>query len=373
VLSQRQLGELGSASATLLRGTYDPDRALFPFSSRLGDRGVEHTFDHPQTIRYTINTLLGIQRAAQSDGEDPLLQGSGWMVDRFLELHLEQTSNPADLGLLLLLLAEGGRDEQLLSQVVDRISATLESRSAGAFTIQELGWMLWGSSVAARLGGPKAEEVAHGVFGLVDERFVDPESLLARHNLSRQRSRVVSFGGTVYFLRSVYEYGTLSGTPRPARLFESGVRAMLELQGPRGEWPWMISVRTGIPLDFYPVFGVHQDSMAMLFLLPALDDGLVDVESAIARSLAWSLGDNELGEPMYGRDRFFAYRSIRRDQLLFRERRFARSLARALVDRPGSLTGGRGVAVNRECRSYHLGWILYAWAGRADQPGLEAR
>ena len=373
MLSQRQLGELGSASATLLRGTYDPGRALFPFSSRLGDRGVVHTFDHPQTIRYTINTLLGIQRAAQSDGEDPLLQGSGWMVDRFLELHLEQTSNPADLGLLLLLLAEGGRDEQLLSQVVDRISATLESRSAGTFTIQELGWMLWGSSVAARLGAPKAEEVAHGVFGLVDERFVDPESLLARHNLSRQRSRVVSFGGTVYFLRSVYEYGILSGTPRPARLFESGVRAMLELQGPRGEWPWMISVRTGIPLDFYPVFGVHQDSMAMLFLLPALDDGLVDVESAIARSLAWSLGDNELGEPMYGRDRFFAYRSIRRDQRLFRERRFARSLARALVDRPGSLTGGRGVAVNRECRSYHLGWILYAWAGRADQPGLEAR
>ena len=373
MLSQRQLGELGSASATLLRCMYDPDRALFAFSSRLGDRGVEHTFDHPQTIRYTINTLLGIQRAAKSDGEDPLLQGSGWMVDRFLELHLEQTSNPADLGLLLLLLAEGGRDEQLLSQVVDRISATLESRSAGAFTIQELGWMLWGSSVAARLGAPKAEEVAHGVFGLVDERFVDPESLLARHNLSRQRSRVVSFGGTVYFLRSVYEYGILSGTPRPARLFESGVRAMLELQGPRGEWPWMISVRTGIPLDFYPVFGVHQDSMAMLFLLPALDDGLVDVESAIARSLAWSLGDNELGEPMYGRDRFFAYRSIRRDQLLFRERRFARSLARALVDRPGSLTGRRGVAVNRECRSYHLGWILYAWAGRADQPGLEAR
>ena len=27
--------------------------------------------------------------------------------------------------------------------------------------------------------------------------------------------------------------------------------------------------------------------------------------------------------------------------------------------------------VNRECRSYHLGWILYAWAGRPDQPRLE--
>jgi hypothetical protein len=373
VLSQRQLGELGSASATLLRSMYDPDTALFPFSSRLGDRGVEHTFDHPHTIRYTINTLLGIQRAAASDGDDPLLRGSGPMVDRFLALHLDQTSNPADLGLLLLLLAEGGHDEELLGDLVDRISTTFANRPAGAFTLQELGWMLWGSSVAARLGAPRAEELAHGVFSLVDERFVDSESLLARHNLSRHRSRVVSFGGTVYFLRSAYEYGLLSGVRRPARLFESGVAKMLRLQGPRGEWPWMISVRTGIPLDFYPVFGVHQDSMAMLFLLPALDDGLVEDASAISRSLAWSLGDNELGEPMYGRDRFFAYRSIRRDQPFFRQRRFARSLARAVVDRPGSLTGGQGLVVNRECRSYHLGWILYAWAGRSDQPGLEAR
>jgi hypothetical protein len=373
VLSQRQLGELGSASATLLRSMYDPDTALFPFSSRLGDRDVEHTFDHPHTIRYTINTLLGIQRAAASDGDDPLLRGSGPMVDRFLALHLDQTSNPADLGLLLLLLAEGGHDEELLGDLVDRISTTFANRPAGAFTLQELGWMLWGSSVAARLGAPRAEELAHGVFSLVDERFVDSESLLARHNLNRHRSRVVSFGGTVYFLRSAYEYGLLSGVRRPARLFESGVAKMLRLQGPRGEWPWMISVRTGIPLDFYPVFGVHQDSMAMLFLLPALDDGLVEDASAISRSLAWSLGDNELGEPMYGRDRFFAYRSIRRDQPFFRQRRFARSLARAVVDRPGSLTGGQGVVVNRECRSYHLGWILYAWAGRSDQPGLEAR
>jgi hypothetical protein len=372
VLSQRQLGELGSASATLLRTMYDPDTAQFPFSSHLGDQGVEHTFDHQHTIRYTINTLLGIQRAAQSGGEDPLLQRSGSMVDRFLALHLDQTSNPADLGLLLLLLTEGGREEELLGHVVDRISATFANRPARAFTIQELGWMLWGSSVAARLGVPRAEGLARGIFGLVDERFVDSESLLARHNLSPHRSRVVSFGGTVYFLRSVYEYGLLAEAPRPARLFESGVRKMLKLQGRRGEWPWMISVRTGIPLDFYPVFGVHQDSMAMLFLLPALDDGVVDVASAISSSLAWSLGDNELGEPMYGRDRFFAYRSIRRDQPLFRQRRFVRSLARALVDRPGALTGGRGLVVNRECRSYHLGWILYAWAGRSDQPGLEA-
>lgn len=373
VLSQKpRLGELGSASVSLLESMYRPEDALFPFSTRLGARGLEHTFEHRHTIRYTINTLLGVQRAAQSDGDDPFLQGTDGMVDRFLELHLGETGNPADLGLLLLLLAEGGRDEALLGDLIRRIGGTVERTPVGSFTIQDLGWMLWGASVAARLGAPGAGNLADGLFAIVDESFVDRDSLLARHSLSRHRSRIVSFGGTVYFLRAAYEYAALTGESRPARLFENGVRAMVRIQGPQGEWPWMISVRTGIPLDFYPVFGVHQDSMAMLFLLPALDDGLVDVEEAIARSLAWSLGENELREPMYGGDRFFAYRSIRREQRLFRQRRYARSLARALVDRPGSLTGGKGLMVNRECRSYHLGWILFAWAGRSDQPRLEA-
>jgi hypothetical protein len=373
VLSQRaRLGELGCASASLLESMYEPDEALFPFSTRLGPGGLEHTFDHPHTIRYTINTLLGVQRAAHCDAPDPFVRSADSMVDRFLELHLRETGNPADLGLLLLLLAEGGRDEALLGGLVTQIGAIVERTPAGSFTIQDLGWMLWGTSVAARLGTPGAEELADRLFAFVDERFVDRGSLLARHSLSRYRSRIVSFGGTVYFLRAAYEYAALRGESRPARLFENGVRAMLRIQGPQGEWPWMISVRSGIPLDFYPVFGVHQDSMAMLFLLPALDDGLVDVEEAIARSLAWSLGENELGEQMYGRDRFFAYRSIRRLQPLFRQQRYARSLARALADRPGSRTSAKGLTVNQECRSYHLGWILYAWAGRPDQPRLEA-
>jgi hypothetical protein len=374
VLSEKPcLGELGSASASLLERMYDPDAALFAFSTRLGERGgLVHTFEHPHTVRYTINTLLGLQRAEANEASDLVARGTDRMVDRFLARHLDRTTNPADLGLLLLVLVEGGREEALLDELVGRIARTFERTSPHRFTIQDLAWMLWGTSVAARVGAAGAEGLAERLFALVNESFVDSQSLLARHSLSRHRGRIVSFGGTVYFLRAAYEYAALSGESRPARLFESGIRAMLGIQGPRGEWPWMISVRSGIPLDFYPVFGVHQDSMAMLFLLPALDDGLVDVEDAVARSLAWSRGENELGEPMYGRDRFFAYRSIRRDQKLVRQRRYARSLARALVDRPASLTGGKGLVVNRECRSYHLGWILFAWAGRPDQPRLEA-
>ena len=66
----------------------------------------------------------------------------------------------------------------------------------------------------------------------------DRFSLLATHSLSRYRRDIVSFGGLVYFLRSAYEYGALTGESRPGRLFQHGVRAMLGIQGPQGQWPW---------------------------------------------------------------------------------------------------------------------------------------
>lgn len=365
------LGELCSSSASLLARMYDPGAGLFPYSTRTRGGVLEHDFEHPHTLRYTINTLLGLQRAARTDQRVAFLGGTNAMVDHFLDLHRDVVTDPADLGLFLLLLVEGNRDALLLDEIAARVGAASRGSAGRGLALQDLCWMLWGASVAARSGVARAEPVAHELFALVDGTFVDRDSLLARHSLGRYRSRIVSFGATVYFLRAVYEYAVLTGSTRPARLFEHGVEAILRIQGAQGEWPWMISVRTGISLDFYPVFGVHQDSMAMLFLLPALDDGVADVADAIRLSLAWSLGANELGEPMYGRDGFFAYRSIRRSEPFFRQRRYLRSLARAVTDRPGSRTRPQRLMVNRECRSYHLGWILYAWAGRPDQPRLE--
>jgi hypothetical protein len=55
---------------------------------------------------------------------------------------------------------------------------------------------------------------------------------------------------------------------------------------------------------------------------------------------------------------FFAYRAIERDERAAKARRYARWLAHA----EGETAAAGSLRVNRECRSYHLGWILYAWA-----------
>ena len=127
----------------------------------------------------------------------------------------------------------------------------------------------------------------------------------------------------------------------------------------------MIDVRSGGSFDAYPVFSVHQDSMAMLFLLPAYDLGEPRTAEAIEQSLAWGFGANELGIDFYPRSPFLAHRSVERGERAPRPRRYARSLVYRVRPRPARFAQ-TGVHLNPESRSYHLGWILYVWAGRPE-------
>jgi hypothetical protein len=341
--------------------------AVFPYSTTLRDGAYVNDFEHPAAIRYTINSLLGLQATAlHQPGEGDAARVEA-LTETFLDHHAERISSPADLGLLLVLLSEGGSSSSRAEDALSRIQGVVRSAAFGRLTMQDVSWMLWGACAAARAGVDGAARTAAELADLVLTRFVDPVSLFPRHSLSRYRRDVVSFGALTYFLRSMFELSQLTGDPRAARAFEQGVRAVVAVQGDLGEWPWLISVRRRIPLDFYPVFAVHQDSMSMLFLLPALDSGL-PVSGAIAKSFDWVLGRNELSTPMIRENPFVAYRSIERSEHLPRARRYLRATPRSIIGRADRLAGGRGLRINPECRSYHVGWILYAWSGRDDLP-----
>jgi hypothetical protein len=58
----------------------------------------------------------------------------------------------------------------------------------------------------------------------------------------------------------------------------------------------------------------------------------------------------------------FIYRSIQRTAPLPKLARAARMLRAAVAPAQDRLVAPPRVRINRECRSYHLGWILYVWA-----------
>lgn len=325
---------LVAGALDFLPRAWDPARALHSFSATLRPDGtLEQDWSHPQTARYTINSLLGLQ-AADADAAAPL-------IDAFAAAHADALRSPADVGLFALL----QRDASALARVRDVARAP----STG-LNMQDLAWMLWGASAC-----PGGEDVARSLLDRILAERVHPRTGLPLHSVRLYRRGVVSFGSLVYFLRALHEAERVLDDPRAGLLFRRGVETALALQGPQGEWPWMIDVARGRAFDRYPVFSVHQDSMAMLFLLPAR--GRPGIDAAIERSLRWVHGENELALRMYVEEPFFfAFRAIERDEHAARARRYLRWAARRDAGAAPRLR------VNRECRSYHLGWILYAWA-----------
>jgi hypothetical protein len=338
---------------------YDRDRALFSFSSTLDKRGtVVNDFRMPVSLRYTINTYLGLAEAERHAGSIDWLGDVAEGVGRFLAQHEHALKSSADQGLLLVLLAATDPPHPAAGRCLDRIERVLSGDGATRLNMQDLAWMLWGTSSWSHNG--RAAGLAERLFDLIRTHFVYAGSGLPRHSAARYRAHTVSFGSIVYFLRAIHAYGEAFDSDAARELFINGVRRVLTMQGPDGGWPWMIDVRTGGAFDLYPIFTVHQDSMAMLFLFPAEDSGVPGVTKAIGRSLQWNLGRNELDTRMVRTSPHpWIYRSIERTERWPRARRYLRGLGSAPTVQPAR---SRRIRINPECRSYHLGWVLYTWS-----------
>jgi hypothetical protein len=339
-----------------LRDMWNPTLGLFPFTTSVRSGRYVHEYDHPLAPRYTINTLLGLREFAAAHPDELSPEEVRSMTSIFWDKQRTSIRSAGDFGLLLVHLSTEAE-----STILDEVRGTVLEAAPEKADLQELSWLLWGTSCLAG-SDPAAAETARTIFARIVADYLG-DGGLARHSPSFYRRNLVSFGSSVYFLRSLYEYGTALGDETALDLFANGARRLMDAQGPRGEWPWMLDVRSGRPTDFYPVFAVHQDGMAMLFLFPAESLGIEGAASATERSIAWCFGSNELDISMYAEPPFVAHRSIERAESLSRARRYLRSTLPSA--RHGAATLGARVRLNPECRSYHLGWILFAWSQAA--------
>jgi hypothetical protein len=356
-----QIGLLVDGGIENLLASWSDAFSLFPYSSTLAGSTIVHDYHHPVAIRYTINSLIGLLRAAESRTVDLSESQVRAHAAAFLARQGERVVLPADRGLTALLHCELDVGAASLRAQVGALDEALAHGDATKLTMQDAAWILWGAAAARRAGVPEGADVARAAYRLITRELVNERTGLPRHSAQRYRRDIVSFGALTYFLRAMHEAATALGEEEAQRLFDAGVRRAIAMQGPRGEWPWMIDCRSATAFDFYPVFSVHQDSMAMLFLHPALERGLPGASEAIRRSLDWVFGNNEMAQPMFVERPFFAYRSIERAERAPRIRRYARSLRHRTSPSPAT-TGARHIRVNDECRSYHLGWILYVWS-----------
>lgn len=356
------MAELVERGVDLLRQMQSHATGLFSYSTHMDHDIPINTFDSPVCPRYTINVLAGLQRVPR-DILDPLSVDTE--IDRFLDKHLDALNNIGDRGLLLFLLANAAREHDGLRYSL--LTAAADPDVLRRTNLQELCWLLIGLVRQADLqSDAEAEKAATAVFTLIEREYMNRDTLLPYHSLNRLRRRFVSFGGITYFLMALSEYARGVGDAYAETLFHEATRVILDLQGERGEWAWFYDTDTAQIVDWYALYTVHQAAMAPLFLLPAVDANIAGATEAVERGYQWLFGSNELGVTMIQTDPFFTFRSIRRRGPVTRVRRYGRGLASFIPAVAGRRAAPQLLRVNPECRSYELGWLVYAWADRSD-------
>lgn len=334
--------------------------------------------------RYGAMVLIGL---GACDGRLP--EPFEPVRERLVAWALEE-AQPGDASLVLWALVALGdpRAEEVARSLVARRAEVLaEDRG---FTTMEGGWLLAGlaEALAAGVEADGLEEFARGVARRLRACQREPGGLfsfgvdLARRNqhAARLDRRLGSFATQVYPTLALARLARATGDAEAAAAARRCAERTLALQGDDGQWWWIYDAWRARPVVRYPVYSVHQDGMAPMALLSVAEPADRELWlAAILRGLEWIEQPAERSDAgLVDAARGVVWRAVQRDPMtatgklgLGRRERLRMHLA--------AWTGreDRGPCapahVCRECRPYHLGWILLARRMLDDVLGREPK
>jgi hypothetical protein len=171
------------------------------------------------------------------------------------------------------------------------------------------------------------------------------------------------FADQVYPIQALARLHAETGDTEALRVANQVAAGICEAQGEHGQWWWHYDARSGAVVEGYPVYSVHQLSMAPMALLDLGEAGGDTHIAEIALGLGWMLERPESAESLIDEKLALTWRKVARED----PRKLVRGI-KAVASRTG-IGAGLGTldriypaaAVDRECRPYELGWLLYAW------------
>jgi len=351
---------------------FDTSRQLFCYKLKKTDQGlIQEGISH----RYTMMTLLGLHRYEQAGGTSPLATE---LVLNTLLADLSWIQDIGDLGVLLWLCAVAAPDRLAkLEKQLPIANALSTYPSAKRGVTMELAWFLtglsyWGLAFPNQL--PQLERLAVATYERLKEN--QGESGFFGHLctssslLGMARGRIGSFADQVYPIYGLTQFSRAFGHGEASRKAMDCALGICEVQGPLGQWWWHYDSVAGQVVDGYPVFSVHQHAMGPMTLFALGEAAQRDFRPWIYKGLQWINFQNELGYEMEDASAKLIWRCIFRSQ-----RSLSRYLNAALgrYSDPVQHDRAEDLKVLFECRPYELGWLLYAFAARAEQESTEMR
>jgi hypothetical protein len=230
----------------------------------------------------------------------------------------------------------------------------------------ETAWFLTGlaySMMAAPAGLPDLREIATKTYRelILNQGDTFFGHLSKTKSLSgRLRGWMGSFADQVYPIIALTRFSqVLHEKDALDRALLAG-KGICRVQGPLGQWWWHYDSRVGRVASMYPVFSVHQEAMGPMALFPLGEVAGQDFRQPIYKGLHWIGTQNELGREIRDFEHNLVWRCVRPVPESSMELDVLASYFHAYRD-----ASQRSLEILYECRPYELGWLLYAFAGRA--------
>lgn len=315
---------------------------------------------HPAgtSVRYGGMVALGLLRFAEAEQRALLTGETCQDLIGHLAKSLDGMASLGDVAVLCWAAAEAGHSE--LPRAVARLDEL--DRADDPVDVVAAAWVV-SALVAARphLDAERHLAAARARLLAARGRVAYPHTIGG--NARRYRAHVGSFADQVYPVQALARLHGSADDPEALAVAGAVAEVICAAQGPAGQWWWHYDSRTGGVVEGYPVYSVHQHSMAPMALLDLADAGGPAHLDAICRGLAWLESRPETSADLVIEDPPVIWRKVARGD--------PRKLVRGLRAAATSVRPGTPIAlldriyparqIDHECRPYEFGWLIFTW------------
>jgi hypothetical protein len=353
-----KINQLNSLALLGLKEMFDDDKNRFHFRIKKSNHGlIKEGF----SLRYTIISLLGLHKIKMHGFESPIDIES--IIEDIITRSYE-IDNIGDLGLLMWLCALA--KPQKIKQIFEifKIEHALNTyKDARQLCTMELSWFLAGLAhiaISTENADQRVTKLMSKVFQLLRKNYGGKG--IFRHNgrnslVGLIRGRIGSFADQVYPIYAFSKYYQACGNKVAIDIALESAETICKLQGHLGQWWWHYDSATSKVIGRYPVYAVHQDGMAPMALFALRDVSGIDFTAYIFKGLDWIFGDNEICVNLISCQQDLIWRSIYRNKY----KTYLDEIL-SLVKYNSNEKRYKNLIILTECRPYHLGWLLYAFA-----------
>lgn len=286
-------------------------------------------------------------------------------VDMLYKMIILQDTHIREVSLLLWLLAkENDSRAEKIYKLVDKFPEKIFYYA----DTMELAWLLTALIFEFRRNNSNCVKLKlNYVLQLLVNRFNERTGLFFHRDRKKAywdfRYNISNFADEIYSIYALSEYSQITAEERYLEIADICVSKITSLQGQNGQWWWHYNALTGEVVQKYPVFSVHQDSMAPFALMSLSKMTRKNYNSYISLGLHWLVGHNELGINMINKTRNFIRRGIKR-AMPFSKLQNVVTVAYSynlIKKMPEKYDNPRYLRLMDWEYSYHLGWVLYAY------------